>query len=245
MLPSEAMLRISKFVGARRCCTVMQVSKLASKNVVLDRHDLRRALSMWALNVVEMTALQPAHQRNLDKAGTHLGRWSDFSLVSNGAGHLFVKGPALLRCCQRFRLRARAQELLEKPIEWPEEGVEISLHQALRRSAAKDVPADSIHSLGSAWDALDKPATLKRKRGAENGSQSTMKEGLFSVRRWDALMDPQVPWRLRFAAFCYHHHAPGGCTHQDVRQSAEQYICRCTRHDEKLRHVLLDEVDAS
>jgi hypothetical protein len=200
---------------------------------------------MWALNLVEMSALQPAHQKNSDSAGTCLGRWSDFTLLSNGAGNLFMKGPALLRCCQRFRLRARAKDLDENPVEWPEEGVEISLHQALRRSAVKDVPADSVHSHGSAWDALAKPGALKRKRGTESGTPGTTKEGLFSVRRWDALMDPQVPWRLRFAALCYHHHAPGGCRHAGIRQSAEAYIHSFTRHDEKLRKAMLDEVDVS
>uniref|UniRef100_A0A7S4PSP9 F-box domain-containing protein n=1 Tax=Alexandrium monilatum TaxID=311494 RepID=A0A7S4PSP9_9DINO len=278
-LPNEVVSLIWAFSGPRRCCAVRQVSAALVKLCPCDHTALKRALCLWALTVVDMAALRPTGDNKAGPNGgpgtaSKLGRWGDFTAVTDGAGQGFVRGPALLRCTQRWRLRARAAQLRNSStaLSADDSHTDVPLHEALRCSAAHALVGEvsaalagvdgpggagvgldrspSIHLSGSIWDAIEeRPA--KRRRvgevpsdvvGAAAGVDGTV-SGFFAVRRWDALMDSRVPWRLRAAALVFHHHCARGCAHAGVRKAAADFIQSRTRHDERLRSSLLDPVD--
>lgn len=273
-LPSEVVSLIWAFSGPRRCCAIRQVSAALVKLCPCDHGALKRALCLWALSVVDMAALRPTGDSKVAPSGgpgtaSKLGRWGDFTSVTDGAGQGFVRGPALLRCTQRWRLRARAAQLKTTPF-GQGSGADISLHEALRCCAAHSLVGEvaaalgtadgattsgtgmdgspSIHLLGSIWDATEERPAKRRRVGEVSGDATAAgaegaSSGFFAVRRWDALMDPRVPWRLRAAALVYHHHNARGCVHTGIKNAAADFIVSRTRHDERLRASLLDPVD--
>jgi len=265
------------FSGPRRCCAIRQASRSIARLCPVNRPALKRELETWALTAVDASAMQPAAAWAAKAAGgddaplgagARLGRWGDFTVLTDGAGRHFVRGPALLRCTQRWRLRARTARLSSLPQPWDEEA-DMPLREALRRSTAAEIAAEgegsgrvaSVHSTASVWDAqsgrpLKRPkksndVSPKGGLGSPTGSAGAVPEGsayssadacgLFSMKRWDALMDPRVPWRLRSAALIYHHHCVRGCPHAGARDAAAAYIRTHTRHDERLRIALLDQ----
>ncbi|CAK0845929.1 unnamed protein product, partial [Prorocentrum cordatum] len=264
-LPADVAALSWALCGPASCCAVRQCSRAVKKACPADLGALRPVLGRWALSVVDMTALRPVGERDAASGvgpGTvsRLGRWGDFAVVTDGAGNGFVRGPALLRCTHRWRLRAREAQLAAAG------GAELAaapLLEQLRRSAAAAGAAagpgpPSVHAFGSIWDGAACGRPRKRRRvaggaaavagGAERGAGRGPVDdagSLFSSRRWDALMHPRVPWRLRAAALVYHHHCAQGCPHEATRAAARGFVVRHTRGDERLRAALLDDVAAA
>lgn len=265
-LPTEVVSTIWAFSGPRRCCAVRQASVGLAKLCPCDRGALKQALCLWALSVIDMSALRPTGDSKASTGGgpgtaSKLGRRGDFTAVTDGAGHGFVRGPALVRCTQRWRLRARAAQLRSSSGLMAEgSGADVSLHDALRSCAAHLRGNDasgvgwdgspSIHFSCSIWDVTEERPSKRRRVGeVSSDSVGTADEadaassGFFAVRRWDALMDSRVPWRLRAAALVYHHHNTRGCIHTGMRKAAAEFIQTRTRGDERLRSALLDPID--
>jgi len=268
-LPTEVLTLIWAFSGPRRCCAIRPASAGLAKLCPCDHGALKRALGLWALSVVDMAALRPTGDGRVGAGGSpgaasKLGRWGDFTAVTDGAGQGFVRGPALLRCTQRWRLRAHAAQVRGVPASSGR--ADVPLHEALRCCAAHTLAGEvcaalggaegartgvdgspSVHMSGSIWDATEERPSKRRRVGEVSGeaagAAASASSGFFSVRRWDALMDSRVPWRLRAAALVYHHHAARGCIHTGVRETAAEFILTRTRHDERLRASLLDPVD--
>lgn len=248
-LPNDVLALVWVFCGPRRLCVVRPAASCAARLSHPDQTALRRSLCRWALSAIDMAALRPVKVNPDDAAVIHAeGLWcphkrrKDFAVLKDGAGRSFVRGPALLRCTQRWRLRAREKQLGEGA----ESLAELPLPEALRTSAAAVEDAavafgdrTSVHAAAAIWDEFEAPPPKRARRGhalPDSGS------GLFAVRRWDAIMDPKVPWRLRMAAVVYHHHG-AGCQHHGIRKAAARFISRQTLHDEKLRAALLDAIE--
>lgn len=255
-LPPDVSALCWALCGPPRCCAVRQCSRALKKACPADLAALKHSLGLWALSVVDMSALRPVGERGAQapagpSSASRLGRWGDFALVTDGAGNGFMRGPALLRCTHRWRLRARSAQLLALGQQGDAHG---PLHEVLRRSAMDAGAEGSVHASGSVWDDAATGRPRKRRRvqplyadAAERPSHSNDgDEGgcLFSPRRWDALMDPRVPWRLRVAALMYHHHGGRGCTHAATRAAAAAFVHKYTRSNDRLRSTLLDALDA-
>lgn len=292
-MPAKALRLVWGFCGQRHCSAVRQAGHDARRLCATNHATLKQELDFWALATVDPASLKPvakaAGTDGAASASRTVGRSGHFTMLSDGAGRCFLRGPALLRCTHRWRLKARAAELLGPGGDG--KTVSIPLREAIRRSGqakllsqghgagelgspgGRGAPSaqlcqlpgdgeaseltDSVHLAASIWDRAGKrPPKRRRLSGDFLGTAQAFKQadavsgrfadsdacGQFAVRRWEALMDRRVPWRLRAAALVYHHHCVQGCRHTDIREAAAAFVKARTRHDMQLRSSLLSPV---